>query len=152
MAGTISICKETTHMYCRKCGAQNEDAARQCALCGTDLTQPIPTQAYNASMGSAPIGVPATPAQPCPPNYLVWSILSTLFCCLIPGVVSIVYAAGVNSKYLTGDYTGAADSSKKAKTWAWVSFGLGLVVAVVYGAMFAIGGTSHFANPTPRQF
>ena len=44
-------------------------------------------------------GVPGQPMGAPPPNNLVWAILSTLFCCLPLGIVSIVYAAQVNGKY-----------------------------------------------------
>jgi hypothetical protein len=53
-------------------------------------------------------GSPA-PAGPKPDNYLVWAILSTLFCCLPLGVASIVFAAQVDGKYNSGDYAGAVD-------------------------------------------
>ena len=36
------------------------------------------------------------------PNHLVWAILSTLFCCLPLGIVSIVFAAQVNGKLAAG--------------------------------------------------
>lgn len=72
------------------------------------------------------------------PNYLVQSILVTLFCCLPAGVVSIVFAAQVNSKVQAGDYAGAAQASKTAKTWAWVSFGIGVGVAVLYLLIFVV--------------
>src|SRR5262249_40218583 len=39
-----------------------------------------------------------------PPNYLVPSILVTLCCCLIGGIIAIVHAAQVNSKWAAGDY------------------------------------------------
>ena len=42
-------------------------------------------------------------ATPQVPNNLVWAILSTLFCCLPAGIVSIVYAAQVNGKLAAGD-------------------------------------------------
>ena len=41
------------------------------------------------------------------PNHLVWAILSTLFCCLPLGIVSIVFAAQVNGKLAAGDVAGA---------------------------------------------
>lgn len=70
------------------------------------------------------------------PNYLVQAILVTLFCCLPFGIVSIVYAAQVNGKLSGGDIEGAMESSRKAKTWCWVSFGVGLGITVLY---FIIG-------------
>ena len=72
-----------------------------------------------------------------PPNYLVWAILTTLFCCLPLGVVSIVYAAQVNSKYTAGDVAGARASSERAKQFAIWSAIVGVVVLVIYGAIVA---------------
>jgi len=55
-----------------------------------------------------------------PPNYLVFAIIVTIFCCQILGIVSIVFAAQVNSKWNAGDFEGALDASKNAKLWALV--------------------------------
>ena len=60
------------------------------------------------------------------PNHLVWAILVTIFCCLPFGIVSIVYAAQVNTKLSAGDIDGARLASQNAKTWAWVAFGVGI--------------------------
>ena len=67
-----------------------------------------------------------------PPNHLVWAILSTLFCCLPLGIVSIVYAAQVNGKYASGDIAGAQESSRKAKQFAIWSAVVGVIVVVIY--------------------
>lgn len=72
----------------------------------------------------------ATPANI--PNYLVFAILTTLFCCLPAGVVSIVYAAQVNGKVAAGDIAGAMAASKNAKLWAMISAGVGAAVIVLY--------------------
>jgi hypothetical protein len=87
--------------------------------------------------GGSPYGYGAPPKVP---NYLVYSILSTIFCCLPAGVVSIVYAAQVNSKLANGDYAGAAQSSKNARTWAIVSAVVGLVGVIIW--IVAVAGTS----------
>ena len=76
------------------------------------------------------------------PNYLVQAILCTLFCCLPAGIVSIVYAAQVNSKLAVGDRAGAIQSSENAKKWAWVSFGVGLAVVVIYIVVIVGAGVS----------
>jgi hypothetical protein len=78
---------------------------------------------------------PQTP----PPNYLVFAILATIFCCQILGIVSIVYAAQVNSKWNAGDIQGAMDASKNAKLWAWIAFGSGLLIVVVVGLLSIFG-------------
>ena len=46
------------------------------------------------------------------------------------GIPAIVYAAQVNGMISAGDFRGARDYSEKAKTWAWISFGVGIVWAV----------------------
>ena len=86
---------------------------------------------YGAPQYGSPYGQPA--GSP-PPNYLVWAILSTIFCCLPLGIASIVFAAQVNGKYAAGDVAGAQESSRKAKQFAiWSA-----VVGVVVGALYAI--------------
>lgn len=77
-----------------------------------------------------------------PKTYLALSILVTLFCCLPFGIVSIVNAASVSSRWAAGDYDGAARASQQAKTWCTVSLIIGLVwvavcfVASILGAAF----------------
>lgn len=73
-----------------------------------------------------------------PPNYLAVAIISTILCCLIPGIVSIVYSTKVNSEYDNGNYDAAERASKNAKTWAIVAAVAGLVVVVVYVAFFGL--------------
>ncbi len=72
---------------------------------------------------------PGNPAQfqPLPNNYMVWAILSTIFCCFIPGIVSIVYATQVNSKYAMGNYQSALQDSRYAKNWAIAALAASLI-------------------------
>ncbi|MEO6414362.1 MAG: CD225/dispanin family protein [Pedococcus sp.] len=69
-----------------------------------------------------------------PPNYLVWAILSTIFCCLPLGIASIVFAAQVNGKYASGDVAGAQESSAKARRFAMIAAVVGIVVNGLYFA------------------
>jgi hypothetical protein len=95
---------------------------------------------YGAPQYGAAYGQPA--GSP-PPNYLVWAILSTIFCCLPLGIASIVFAAQVNGKYAAGDVAGAQESSRKAKQFAIWSAVVGLVVGVLYAvAVVAVGAGS----------
>lgn len=82
---------------------------------------------------------PPAPYEAPPPNYLVWSILTTILCCLPFGIVSIVYAAQVNSKWQTGDYAGARLASKNAKLWALVALGIGLAGAIIWSLLIILG-------------
>ncbi|MGH9971877.1 MAG: CD225/dispanin family protein [Pyrinomonadaceae bacterium] len=85
-----------------------------------------------------PPAPPAAGGQP-PPNYLVPAILVTIFCCLPGGVASIIYASQVNSKYQAGDIAGAEEASKKAKMWAMISAGAGLVLIVLVVILNVLG-------------
>lgn len=102
-------------MFCRKCGVQNLDSAVSCVRCGLPLA---------ASAG--PPGLPGAGDKPS--NYLAPAIVSTLCCCLPFGIVSIVFASQVDSKWNAGDVAGARDAAAKAKLWFWLAFGIGLVI------------------------
>lgn len=74
---------------------------------------------------------------PKPDNYLVWAILTTLFCCLPFGIVSIVYASKVDSLYSSQDYFGAKAASDNAKKWAWWS-AISCIVIGIIAMIFAV--------------
>lgn len=112
-------------------------------------TPPPPAGPYAQSgpVPAQPMGYPASYQQPMypqasVPNYLVQSILVTIFCCWPFGIPAIVFAAQVNSKLAQGDYHGAVDASSKAKMWSWISFGLGLTVGLLYLLLAIIGAAN----------
>lgn len=82
-----------------------------------------------------------------PDNYLVLSIVSTvlgLCSCvgLILGIIAIVFATQVDTKYTIGDYEGALKASNNAKILSIIAlvFGiLGIIANIVY---FVIVGGS----------
>jgi len=114
-------------MFCSKCGKENDDNAFRCVQC-------------NEVLHHEPMGQPApAPATVSIPNYLAQAILVTLLCCLPLGIPAIVFAAQVNGKVAAGDVTGALDSSKKAKLFCWLSFGLGLAGGIIYIVIVALG-------------
>jgi hypothetical protein len=79
--------------------------------------------------------------MPRPKNWLVESILVTLFCCLPFGIAGIVNAASVNSRYDNGDYEGALKASQQAGKWTKIGFWIGIAVGVLYlGFIFLLGG------------
>lgn len=73
---------------------------------------------------------PAAVQSPCPNNYLVFSILTTLFCCLPTGIVAIVYSCQVNSLFNANRPEEAQNASKWALRWNIIS--LSLVVALCF--------------------
>ncbi len=70
----------------------------------------------------------------------MWAILSTLFCCLPLGIVSIVFAAQVNSKWSAGDYQGAREASDKARKFAIWGAIAGVIFLVLWIALVGIAG------------
>jgi len=112
----------------------------------SDATRPT-TAVPQMGQPSAWGGQPSTLHKP--DNYLVWSILVTLFCCLPFGIAAIVNAAKVDGLWSSGDYYGAQRAAAQAKKWCAWSVGLGLVIIVLYGLMFVVGST---AEPTYTQY
>jgi predicted secreted protein len=99
---------------------------------GSTPPPPPPPPSYGAQGGT---GAP-------PSNYLVWAILTTIFCCLPLGVVSIVFSTQVNSKWALGDVAGAQDASAKARKFAIWSAVTWAILIVLYLIALAVG----FAN------
>lgn len=125
-------------MFCSQCGANNPDNALVCGQCGRNFEPgSLPSRATGAVL----------PPGATVPNYLVFAILATVFCCLPTGIAAIVYAAQVNSKLQLGDLAGAQAASSNAKTWCWVSVGLGLGVGVIYGLLIAAGILTGISHP-----
>ena len=128
--------------YCSTCGTEVEPDARFCPNCGA-VTDPQESGGPANAPGMPYAGGPGYVGAANVPNYLVWAILATICCCVPSGIVAIVYSAQVNGKVASGDYVGAMRYSNNAKTWCWVSLGLGIAVGVIYfifGIFGAIGG------------
>ena len=74
-----------------------------------------------------------------PSSHLAFAILTTLFCCLPLGIVSIVKASQVSGLWAQGNYAGAQAASSSARKWAMWSAILGIVAIVIYGGLIAAG-------------
>jgi Gpi18-like mannosyltransferase len=87
-----------------------------------------------------------------PKNWLVESILVTIFCCLPFGIAGIVFASQVNSKFAAGDYDGAMRASRDAAKWTKIAFWVGIVIVaggilmnVLFGvALWRTGGFNRY--------
>lgn len=112
----------------------------------------LPWQTYFKNAGGTDIGERTVPGSgynpsPCPPpqqpdSFLVWAILGTIFCCLPFGIVSIVYASKVDRLWYAGNYEEAKDAARKARTWFWWSFGIGLVCSLIWILYYIIVGVA----------
>lgn len=78
-------------------------------------------------------------AQPKPNNWLIPAILVTLFCCNLLGIIGVVYAARVDTKYGHGDYAGATEDARQARLWTLIPLAIGVVfwlaIMAFYGAL-----------------
>jgi hypothetical protein len=70
-------------------------------------------------------------AMPNIPSYMAWAIVTLILCFWPTGIVAVVYASQVGNRLSMGDLAGAQDSSHKAKTWCWVTFGIGLALWII---------------------
>ncbi|MDE6842426.1 MAG: CD225/dispanin family protein [Muribaculaceae bacterium] len=108
-----------------------------------EVPPPVPTEhaggAYAANLNlqqnsqKLPQDVP-----PMPPNYLLWSVLALVFCCMIPAIVAVIFSAQVSSRYYRGDIEGSRRASRMAEIWIIVSFVLGVLSATLYVPMMLI--------------
>ncbi|QZT61833.1 CD225/dispanin family protein [Mycolicibacterium austroafricanum] len=105
------------------------------------MTQPPPPGNYPPPppAGSPGYPPPQQPQGPQPSSNLVWGILTTLFCCLPFGIVSIVKASQVNGLWAQGRFAEAQAASDAAKKWAiWAAVGA-VAVWIIYAILFAVG-------------
>ncbi|MBQ0114863.1 MAG: CD225/dispanin family protein [Bacteroidales bacterium] len=94
-----------------------------------------PQRAYTRPMQQ----LEGQPMPECPPTNLVWAIIATLLCCTPLGVVAIVYAAMVKSKYNQGDYAGAKRCSETSAWWCIASIVLDLALSPLVMALMMMG-------------
>ncbi|KAM8803935.1 proline rich transmembrane protein 1B [Rhynchonycteris naso] len=90
------------------------------------LFAPFPV--YNSAMA----GVPA-PAmvehRPLPKDYMMESVLVTLFCCLLTGLIAIVYSHETRAALSRGDLAQAEEASRKARSLVLFSLLFGVFVS-----------------------
>lgn len=132
---------------CNQCQAINADGAQFCSKCGAQLGASLhggqqrgyqpqpqhhqqqyqPQSNYQQQSQYQHTYQPQQPNMPKPYNNMVWAILTTIFCCLPFGIISIVKASSVDRLYNSGDYNGAYEAAKSAKQYAITSAILGLI-------------------------
>ncbi|XP_074150011.1 proline rich transmembrane protein 1B isoform X2 [Sminthopsis crassicaudata] len=86
----------------------------------------FPYTIYNSPMNSMAAGMDR---RPLPKDYMVESVLVTLFCCLITGVIAIVYSHETRAALSRGDLAQAEQASKKARSLVLFSLLFGVFVS-----------------------
>ncbi|MDY4044172.1 MAG: CD225/dispanin family protein [Marinifilaceae bacterium] len=106
-----------------------------------------PKQSQTPPPPVPPVNAPQPPKpeimETKPDNLLVWSILTTVLCCLPLGVVAIVYSSKVDNLWNSGQHEEAYNAAKNAKTFCLISLGTGVlfyILSIALGFMSAFMG------------
>ena len=111
-------------MVCNVCGHTNEPDVKFCTSCGNAITQEGgQNNAQNPMQYETPPNIP---------NYLAFSIIVTILCCLPLGIAAIIKSTQVDKFIATGNYQSAMESSKQAKLFCILSAVLGVIVSIIY--------------------
>lgn len=87
-----------------------------------------------------------------PKDYLVESILVTLFCCMVFGILGIVYSVQANSAFSSGNIAAANEFSAKAKQWVTYGFWCGIAVVGIYAILALMGALSSISLTSISEF
>lgn len=104
---------------------------------------PPPSPASYAAYPPPPPGY-GGPVGAKPDNYLVWTILSTLLCCLPVGAIGIYYSTQVDKLWAQGDVAGAYDRARTARNLAIGAAVFSLVLFVVWILFLIVLGDWNF--------
>ena len=123
-----------------------QDAGRQRYWDGDAWTEHTADASPQAS--GQPSGPASTASTVGGPDTWTWqSILATILCCNILGVVGVLNAGRAEQAVRGGDLAAAELYASRAKKWTLWSAGVILGLAVLYFLFFAIvAGTSSFSE------
>lgn len=129
-------------MNCSRCGAALPDNAAFCTNCanpnpGMPIPPAMPGQPgpgnYGPQGAYAPHGYGGPP--PVIADYLIWSIITTLCCCLPLGIAGIVFSVQCKSEMKIGKFAAAQEKSKYAFYCNLSGLILGLIINVIVFAV-----------------
>jgi 4-amino-4-deoxy-L-arabinose transferase-like glycosyltransferase len=109
------------------------------------------TPPASAAAATSVLSSPMSSGQPMPPNYLWQSIVCLVICCWPFAIPAIIFATKVRPAYESGDYAGALEASKKAKTWFLVSLIVGFIVNILVTIFYIAVGMAEVAASIPQQ-
>uniref|UniRef100_K7ED88 Proline rich transmembrane protein 1B n=1 Tax=Ornithorhynchus anatinus TaxID=9258 RepID=K7ED88_ORNAN len=99
---------------------------------GPSIADRVPTGAYPTTIYNDPLSraVGGARRRHPPKDYMVESVLVTLFCCLLTGVIAIVYSHETRAAVNRGDLAQAEQASRKARSLVLFSLLFGVFVSI----------------------
>ena len=114
--------------FCKNCGKELGESDRFCPSCGTKLDY------WNVSESSPnTIHREGSPDYE-KPNATLWiiiGVLSSVFCCLIGGIGTTVYAAKASENVKFQDFETANENIETAKKWFLATVIIGVISFVI---------------------
>ncbi len=121
-------------MHCKNCGKEISKNDSFCPGCGTKL------EYWNVSEESPNTVRRVGTSDYEEPNATLWiviGVLSSIFCCLIGGIGTTVYAAKASGNISAGDIRQAEENIETAKKWflatvivGAITFFIGLIAGI----------------------
>ena len=109
--------------FCRNCGAEMEENQQYCVRCGAQVGGENGAQTVSNKKSELNIGM------------LVWSIINTVLCCNILGIIALVFTILANGK----SEEEAAQNIKVAKILNIVGTIGAVLIVVLYVFLIMIG-------------
>ena len=92
-------------------------------------------------------------------DLMIWSVLITIFCCLIGGIIAIIYSSKSNSAYNSAIvaqddyakqsfYNESEQNNRTARTWIIISVVAGVLTSIVSILFFTLGTAASIASFT----
>ena len=138
---------------CKKCGVEVADGIASCPNCGEEMVaeQAIPQQETQVQNGYAPSqpyyqqpmyeGNP--PSGQMNTGLLVWSIINTVACCQILGIIALIFTITAKSSPTLEE---EQKKLKTVKTLNLIGTIGGAILMIGYVALLASGLLGEFAN------
>ena len=83
-------------------------------------------------LGETGRGANETERPPMPKTWLAESIVVTLLCCIVFGIIAIIYSTQVESNYLMGNSELAEYKSRQARNMVLWGIGTGIGLCMIY--------------------
>ncbi|MDR2117584.1 MAG: CD225/dispanin family protein [Planctomycetaceae bacterium] len=115
-------------MNCSRCGTVLEENVNFCPNCGS------PPQQQNFQQPYSPYNT-----IPAPADYLIWSILSLVFCCLPLGIAALIFSIQCKTAFAAGRYEEAIKHSRTAFQCNLIALIAGILVLIIWFALAMIG-------------